>query len=330
MEHFDYVNALHTLLSSSETPVPRQDIQKKLQCTETELKKIIENMRLYLNAPIKFDRETKSYFYATDPDAKYELPGLWFNSSELYGLFASYQLLSEVGPGLFDSHIAPIKEKLKSLLYTDTINNDDIEKRIKILKMAARKSSPKHFSLVATALLMRKQLAIRYAGRDRNITTERTLSPQRLVHYRDNWYIDAWCHLREQLRTFAVDRIEFSRLVNVKAMEVDEAVLNEHFSAAYGIFSGKANKTAVLKFSKPVAKWVAEELWHPEQLAQFDIDGCYHLEIPYRDQRELIQDILKYGADVEVIKPDKLREEIKLKLEQTCRLYGESSSNGRY
>ena len=134
------------------------------------------------------------------------------------------------------------------------------------------------------------------------------------MHYRDNWYIDAWCHLREELRTFSVDRIEYSRLINTNALDIDDAILKEHFSTAYGIFSGTPNKTAVLKFNKSVAKWVADEQWHPEQNGQFDFDGCYQLEIPYRDQRELIQDILRFGPDVEVLKPEQLREEIKEKL----------------
>lgn len=326
MDKFDRVYKLHALLTAADAPVTKSQIQTALECTADAIESIIKDMRLYLDAPIKYDTESKGYFYDKTTEQDYELPGLWFNASELYGLFASYQLLSEVGPGLLESHIAPIKEKLESLIKSESMSpnsshHDDLEKRIRILKMAARKPSPKHFSVVASSLLMRKQLNIKYAGRDRTKPTERTLSPQRLVHYRDNWYIDAWCHMREQLRTFAIDRIEYSRLINTKALEIDDATLKEHFSTAYGIFSGKPNKTAVLKFNKSVAKWVAEEQWHPDQNGQFEFDGSYLLELPYRDQRELIQDILRFGPDVEVLKPELLREEIKYKLKQAKQLY---------
>ena len=326
MDKFDRVYGLHALLTAADAPVTKSQIQTALECSLESVEHIIKDMRLYLDAPIKYDIEFKGYYYDKTAEEDYELPGLWFNASELYGLFASYQLLSEVGPGLLESHIAPIKEKLESLIQSESMsanstNKADLEKRIRILKMAARKPSPKHFSVVASSLLMRKQLNIKYAGRDRNKPTERTLSPQRLVHYRDNWYIDAWCHMREQLRTFAIDRIEYSRLINTKALEIDDATLKEHFSTAYGIFSGKPNKTAVLKFNESVAKWVAEEQWHPDQNGQFEFDGSYLLELPYRDQRELIQDILRFGPDVEVLKPELLREEIKQKIEQVKELY---------
>lgn len=326
MDKFDRVYSLHALLWAANSIVTKSKIAESLECSQEIIENIVKDMRLYLNAPIKYDKEENGYFYDKVVDSNYELPGLWFNSSELYGLFASYQLLSEVGPGLLESHIAPIKEKLESLIQTKSDKETpsshlDLEKRIRILTMAARKPSPKHFSVVASGLLMRKQLKIKYAGRGRDKSTERNISPQRLVHYRDNWYIDAWCHMREQLRTFSVDRIEYSRLINTKALEIDDVILKEHFSTAYGIFSGVPNKKAVLKFNASVAKCVAEEQWHPDQNGQFDFDGCYQLEIPYRDQRELIQDILRFGPDVEVLKPEPLREEIKQKLSQGLEQY---------
>jgi len=321
MDKFDRIYALHALLAHARVPVKKSTIEERLECAHATVERIIKEMRLYLDAPIKFDRDAKGYYYDKTADTHYELPGLWFNSSELYGLFASYQLLSEVGPGLLESHIEPIKEKLESLMHSKSMQKGDVEKRVRILKMAARKPSPKHFSVVASALLMRKQLNIKYEGRDRNKTTERTLSPQRLVHYRDNWYIDAWCHLREKLRTFSIDRISYSRMENITALEIEEAVLKEHYVSAYGIFSGKPTKTAILKFSPSVAKWVAEEQWHPEQNGQFGFDGCYELQIPYRDERELIMDILKYGADVEVLKPEPLRKQIQQQLQQAMTNY---------
>ena len=321
MDNIDHIYALHTLISNSNTPLTKQSLVNELGCSAETVEQLIKDMRQHLNAPIIYNSKTKGYSYDTSVNPQYELPGLWFNASELYGLFASYQLLSEIGPGLLESHIAPIKEKLESLLESRSMQKGDLEQRIRIIKMAARKPDPKHFSIVATALLMRKQLDIKYAGRDRNKTTERIVSPQRLVHYRDNWYLDAWCHLREQLRTFAIDRIESSRLVNSNAIYVDETTLNDHYKSSYGIFSGTATNKAVLKFNPTVAKWVAEEQWHPEQHGQFNLDGSYELEIPYRDARELMQDILKFGPDVEVLKPERLREEIKARLKKTNALY---------
>ena len=153
----------------------------------------------------------------------------------------------------------------------------------------------------------RRKLRLRYHGRERDDITERTVSPQRIAHYRDNWYLDAWCELRKGLRSFAMDRVKNALETTDKAIDVAEKELNDHYASSYGIFAGKANKTALLRFSAERARWVADERWHPQQVGQFLTDGRYELRIPYREDKELIMDILRHGAAVEVISPEVLR-----------------------
>ena len=322
MDKFDRIYALHTLFTNARYPVSKSTIEEKLECSHATAERLIKEMRLYLSAPIEYDREANGYYYNKSTSGmRYELPGLWFNASELYALLIAHQLLSDVEPGLLDTHIMPLKQKIETLLQSENIPQGEIARRVKILKVAARRPNPKHFSLVATSLLTRKKLFIAYQGRNRANQTEREISPQRLVYYRDNWYLDAWCHLREELRSFAIERIEVSRLVMSNALEIDNKELDEHYASSYGIFSGKATHTAVLKFNPSVAKWVANEKWHPQQKGQLALDGSYELSIPYNNARELTMDILKYGPDVEVLKPEALRNQVQEYLQEALAQY---------
>jgi predicted DNA-binding transcriptional regulator YafY len=169
--------------------------------------------------------------------------------------------------------------------------------------------------------LQRKRLRIEYHSRGRNETTRRELSPQRLTHYRDNWYLDAWDHKRRALRSFSVDRITAAELLDQPADNIPEHELNEHFASSYGIFGGKANKTAVLRFSAQRARRVADESWDPQQSGRWSTDGRYELRIPYRDQRELPMDILCNGAEVEVVDPAALRDAVREALEKALNVY---------
>jgi len=321
MDKFDRIYALHTLLTHARLPVAKTTIENHLECSHATVERLISEMRLFLNAPIEYNREAKGYFYNKESDNRYELPGLWFNSSELYALLITYQLLSSVEPGLLDAHISPLKNKVEKLLQTDKIPEGGLARRVRILKIASRRPSPKNFSLVATSLLTRKRLFIEYMGRERGKQTQREISPQRLVYYRDNWYLDAWCHLRNEVRSFSIERIGSSKFIVADALDIDDKELEAHFASSYGIFAGKSTHTALLKFSKEVAQWVAAEQWHPKQKGQFTLDGRYELEIPYRDPRELIMDILKYGPDVEVLKPEPLRKLVEKKLDQALKQY---------
>jgi predicted DNA-binding transcriptional regulator YafY len=130
------------------------------------------------------------------------------------------------------------------------------------------------------------------------------------VHYRDNWYLDAWCHWRKGLRSFSVDALQQVQVQDAKARDVVESTLAAHYASAYGIFSGAAKAWAVLLFSKESARWVKSESWHPEQTSETLPDGRYRLRVPYADARELLMDILRHGQQVVVEQPPELRQQV--------------------
>lgn len=303
--------------------VPMAKLIEVLGTSRATVKRDLEYMRDRLNAPIVWDAKLRGYrFDRTLPGAnKYGLPGLWFNDQEIYALLTMHQLLSNLGNGLLTPHVEPLLARLNALMGSQDDSADEIRKRIRILHMAARTERPEHFEAVASATIRRRRLQIAYHARSSNEVTEREVSPQRLVHYRDNWYLDGWCHLRDGLRSFSLDAIRSAEIVDHKAKPVTEQTLNEVLASGYGIFSGKADKTARLRFNPKQARWVASERWHPDQVSQFEEDGSYLLEIPYSNDGELIMDILRYGADVEVLGPLELRSKVKRRLEEAAAHY---------
>ncbi|WP_428609385.1 helix-turn-helix transcriptional regulator [Sedimenticola sp.] len=320
MDRFDRIFDLHKLLSAARYPVSRQRIEQELECSRATAKRIIEAMRLYLNAPIKYSRELNGYYYDPDEEGMYELPGVWFNSSELHALLSVQQLLENVQPGLLEQQLAPLKNRIALLLKAQHMGGEALSQRIRILRAASRPAG-EHFQIISTALAQGKRLQISYYQRASDTTTERTLSAQRLTYYRDNWYLDAWCHLRNGVRTFALDAIETARITTRPAKRLADAKLNQHFSAGYGIFSGQAEQTAHLRFQPLRARWIAKEMWHPQQQGHFSESGHYELKVPYGKEDELVMDILRYGPDVEVLAPDALRQRVRNQLQAALRLY---------
>jgi predicted DNA-binding transcriptional regulator YafY len=147
------------------------------------------------------------------------------------------------------------------------------------------------------------------------------VSPQRIVHYREAWYLDAWDEGKDALRSFSIDRIRRANVLDERALDVAEKDLDEHYSTAYGIFGGKADKIAVLRFTPERARWVADEQWHPQQEGKWLADGSYELRIPYRESRELVMDVMRSGAGAEVVAPNELRNEVKATLHAALAQY---------
>ncbi len=174
---------------------------------------------------------------------------------------------------------------------------------------------------MAAGVLERRRLRLSYRDRGSDRETEREVSPQRLVHYRDNWYLDAWCHLRDALRIFAVDRIEAATALDEPADEIPDTALDAHYAGAYGIFAGRPRQTAVLRFTPQRARWVAAERWHPRQESRFLEDGSYELRLPFGDPRELVMDVLRQGSEVEVMSPADLRARVREQLRLAAARY---------
>jgi len=222
---------------------------------------------------------------------------------------------------LLDNQLKPLKTRIEKILATAQLDESEVSKRVRILRMAGRTTSSEHFQTVAGAMLQRKRLVIRYHARGKNEESQREISPQRLTHYRDNWYLDAWCHQRNGLRSFAVDRLCEVKVLEQRAKDIAEKELDAHFASGYGIFAGTPQHTAILRFTPERARWVADEQWHPQQQGRTLDDGRYELRIPYSDPRELVMDVLKHGAEVEVIEPEALRRTVLQHLRQAAAKY---------
>jgi predicted DNA-binding transcriptional regulator YafY len=292
-----------------------------LGISRATLKRDLEYMRERFNAPIEYDREANGYrFGAPRTGPRYELPGLWFSADEAYALLSMHTLLAELEPGLLEPHVGPLQERLRAILGGEPAWQD-IEKRLRVFQPERRVSASSFFPSVAKAVLTRQRLWIRHYNRKDDRETEREISPQRLVHYKDNWYVDAYCHLREDLRSFAVDAIRAAELREARAKEIPAKELDEHLGAGYGIFAGRKVEWATLRFTPEAARWVSAQSWHPKQRARFEADGSYVLELPYAEDRELLMEILRYGADVQVLAPAGLRKRVAQALKEAAARY---------
>jgi predicted DNA-binding transcriptional regulator YafY len=286
------------------------------------VKRDLAYMRERFHAPIEYDREANGYKLGQPGvGPQYQLPGLWFNSAEVLALLTTLRMLGDLQPGMLDGQIDSLRERLRSILGSGDHSWQEVEKRIRIFQPERRAGEAQHFCVIAAAVLKRARLWIRHYNRQRNEKTEREVSPQRLVHYRDNWYLDAWCHLRNDLRSFAVDAIRNAELRDDRAKEIASKDLDTHLGAGYGIFAGAKVEWATLKFTPEAARWVSAQSWHPGQRTRIESDGSYFLEVPYAEMPELVMEILKFGPDVEVISPASLRERVAQSLTAAARQY---------
>ena len=312
------IHKLGRLLQTMHRKMPVSKVAEQLNCSEKTVRRDVREMQGEYGAP--WIIHNNYITWGTPKHQSVHLEGYWFTSEELLALLAFHHTITQLSHGLLSQELELFKQKILQLL-GGQITEPLITQKIKLIEIAAREIDDHIFNALVQALQNQQQIQINFWNRATDQQTTRIISPQQLVRYRDRWLLDAWCHQKQAIRSFSLDGIKQVELLDEAAKQMSQQQIAEHFETSYGIFSGQADKSAKLVFSPYIARWIQYETWHTKQQTQWMDDGRYQMILPYKHDIELMQDILKYGAQVEVIEPQELRNKIKQELEKTLKQY---------
>jgi len=303
-------------------------LMEELGVSRATLKRDLEYLRSRMDAPIVYDRFDNGYKFeqrhGNRAQAQHELPGVWFSEREIHALLTMHQLISELDEsGMLARHLQPLLDKLHGMLGASEREAQELMKRVRIVTPARRPVPARYFELAGSALLQRRRIEMTYYTRGRKVEGTRIVSPQRLVHYRNTWYLDAWCHTSDGLRRFSLDAIRGGAMLEHRARDVAIKTVEAELDGGYGIFAGAKHKAqwATLRFAPEAAQWVQHEQWHPEQQATLHEDGALTLRVPYADATELAMDVLRHGESVRVVAPAGFAALVARRLGAAVRMY---------
>lgn len=299
----------------------RSFIQKELEITPSTFKRDLQYMKDRFHHPICWNPKAERYEYDHNlGEEPFFLPGPRLTSEEIYSFFTLIHLLKKLSHSLLARFVEPISEKMKKAFDEKGVYYRALSEAVKIIPQRYRMITPYFFEKILGAVVEKKRILITYHGRYRNEESMREISPQRLVCYHFNWYLDAFCHTQNEVRTFSIERFKDVRFSNQKYKKIKPAVLDKYLASGYGIFSGGKKQRAVLKFSLQQSRWVKDEHWHSRQKF-YEKNGHLYLEVPYTHDAELVMHILQYGDEVEVVSPPDLRKKISEKLLSARKIY---------
>ncbi len=291
------------------------DLSEKFEISTRQASREIEFMRNFFSAPIEYSSEESGYYYSDD---KFELPGQWVSEEEIITLIIAKRLSSTI----------PHKKKkkkldqfLKKIFEESAIDFEELEKRISLKNIRYYKVSPVIFESVIIALTGKKKLRIVYDSPYSGEKTERNVSPVHLLLYMGNWHLIAFCEYKKDFRDFVLSRISEANILEEPIPgKLLKAGFKKKIEGKYGIFFEGEQKEVVLKFSIHTSKIIKDQVWFPGQKMEED-KGKVFLTFPVSDFREILKDILGFGAEVEVVSPQELRSLVKEKIRELKKLY---------
>ncbi len=224
-------------------------------------------------------------------------------------------------------HAASAVEKLAAVLYQPmaekllkaaeaVLKQEEAGERIKILETLAQGWVEQH------------KVRIRYHPFGYDGVSNHVIHPYLFEPsiWSDSIYVIAYSEVRERIISFKVERVE-SAFLSGETFEIpvnfDEQELLKH---AWGIWHGeKPPETVRLRFNERAAQRLRESKWHPLEHVECAEDGSCTWEAPVAEWREMLPWVRGWGADVEVLGPERLRNAIENTARSLSQMYQVSS-----
>ncbi len=293
-----------------------KDLMEKFEISKRQAAREIENMRLFFNAPVEYSNTELGYYYADD---SFEFPTSMISEEEIISLLIAKRL---------SVTIPDEKRKRQLQIFFDNLSNyfdldiAELEKKISLKNIRYHRVSQDIFDAVLQSLKQSRKLKIIYHSIFSKEISERTINPLHLILYMGNWHIIAYCEVKKGIRDFALSRIKKIEILDAIIQENLKALnIKENIAESFGIFFEGARKKVVLKFNDRVADYVREQVWFPFQTIDEAPAGGLILTFYVTDYREIVREVLSFGADVEVLEPAPLKEIIKEHLRKLSAVY---------
>ena len=281
----------------------------------------LEFLRDSWGAPLEFSYEHNGYYYR---DADYTLPLQRLSESELIALFLAERVMQQYADTPYAKDLATAFRKLTMALPDEvTINLNHLDKAFSFRQPAERLADLQCFRSLTRAVREHRRLELVYWTASRDETCRRVVDPYHLTSIDGDWYLIAYCHLREEVRMFVPARIKQLQVWDEGFEPPADFHVDDFLDGSFRVMRGDGKPRQIrLRFKPSAARYVAEKVWHPSQQIQKKKDGSLILTLALDHFLEVKRWVLAYGPECEVLEPAELREEVRQKLRKAASQYG--------
>ena len=241
------------------------------------------------------------------------IPALGFSPTELMSLVFSRNLLKPLEGTEIQSSLNSALNKMAAALPPQGHEYVRALEKVFSVGLGPHKSYQRHrgtIDVITQAIDKARTAQLRYYSASRNTTTRREVDPYRLWYAAGGLYLIGHCHLRKDVRMFAVERIRSIALTDHPYQLPLGFNVEEYVQDALMVMRGRRIEVELL-FSKATAAWVKDKVWHPSQETNVLKNGRLRMALKVADTAELVGWILSFGSQVRVVRPDALRQKVK-------------------
>ena len=304
----DRIMQMDAMIRSGTYPSVRAFI-KRFEVKERTIHDDLAFFRERLNAPLKHSRVQGGYYY-TDPN--WPLPMMLTTEGELVAFFLSVELTQRYLGSAFEGPLRHAVERLaRNLPEKVHIDLSHLTQHYSFHAGATSYADPELLVALTESINEQYQFEMIYYTAGRGERNRRVVEPHHLHNVRGEWQLIAFDHLRNQMRNFAVSRIEEWTILYHERFHRDVTFsVDSYLAYSFLAERGDTPVDVVIWFDEYQARYIRERQWHPSQHIEEHTDGSLILTLQTAALEEIQRWIMSYGSHAVVLAPSTLRENI--------------------
>ena len=305
---------IQTLISSRRGK-SAADLAGDLDCHPRTVYRDLEALQI-AGFPIYTEREEGKNLWSLLDTVKHQIP-IPFSLTELMALYFGADMLKVFKDTVFYDSLESLSRKIKATLPPESIKYlKNVEQTLHIgLKPYKEYGKFKEIiNRAESAAINKKSIEIVYYTMSRKKDTRRRVDPYKIWFFNGTFYLIGYCHLRGEIRIFALDRIKILHQTKDTFEVPEDFNLEEFMGSSFGVFQGEPIRIKVW-FSADIAGYIKEKIWHESQEIHPQDDGSIIFEAEVAGTVEIRFWVMSWGSNAVVLEPESLRDEIRAEAE---------------
>ena len=287
---------------------------------DSTIEKDIFAMRMDHDAPIKYSKKEKGYYYE---DENYSIDKIPLSEDDIEAIkFATQTLMQFKDVSMFKQFGFAIDKIFDRVHIAQNPTEESVENYVQF-ETVPETVGTEFLAPLLSAIKEKKIVTFDYTSFATEKTKPRQVLPLLLKEYRNRWYLISYSLIKKKVITFGLDRM--SNVVITDDYFFDNIKFDPdlYFKHSIGItsFEDKPNKV-IFKLDKIGSKYIESQPIHQSQklLKEGKKRNTYQIKVLLSE--ELKRLFLSYGNQLEVLEPKELRDQLKIEITELAELYG--------
>jgi len=298
---------IHQALKAGDFPNCKK-LSEEFEVSVKTIQRDLDFMRERLGLPVAFSHNENGFFYNGEVSS---FPTMQITEGELFALVVAEKALQQYRGTSFEQPLLSALRKMeRALPDTISLNLADIEQAISFQTRAEPVLNLGIFEKLAKAVAERQQLEIFYR-KPGHKPEARIVDPYHLANINGEWFLFAFDHARNDIRTFAPVRIQLIQATGKTFERAQKFSLEQRLRDSFGVHSGEGSFKVVIRFAPRAADYIREKKWHPSQSLRELKTGSVELKMTLSSLVEVQRWVLSWGGEAKVLQPPELRKAVR-------------------